>query len=111
MSCARVASASSTKTSRAGPGRTVGWPPRKRPTQSATRALAAAITGVRKRGFMPPLTVARAEKASIKAAGSGSQLHPEETPQGQAGAEGRHHHAGREEDRDQQPEVDRVRRG
>src|SRR3954468_22247467 len=126
MSCARVARASSTKTSRAGPGSTFGWPPRKRPTQSATRALAAAMTGVRKRGFIRRLRVARDEKAAIKAsrretaaasARSGpaaviaSCSNAQEPTQGQAAAERGDKHAGREEDRHEQAEVDRVGRG
>src|SRR5689334_13917064 len=102
MSCARVAIESSTKIWRAGPGSTVGWPPRNSPTISATRAQAAAMMGVRKRGFIRPVRVARARKA---------RLNPEEAAQRETTAERADEHARGQQDRHEQPEVDRVRSG
>src|SRR3954447_18759676 len=131
MTCARVATVSSTKTSRSGFGSTFGCPPRSRPTHSATRALAAAINGVRKRGFKSTAEGSRASYAGPKAptkrrragpaaialerAAAGmatvwSPSDPQEAPQRQPAAERGDRYAGAQEDQDQQLEIDRARR-
>src|SRR4051794_6138506 len=129
---ARVASWSSTKTSRSGPGSQLGWPPRRRPTKNATTALVAAMTGVRKRGFMwsaegsqapygadkaalpndvmPVRQPLSPQRAAAGMATFGRVSNAQEAPQRQPAAERGDRHARAQQDQDQQPEVDRARR-
>src|SRR3954454_12908001 len=103
---ARVASWSSTKTSRSGAGSQLGWPPRRRPTKNATTALVAAMTGVRKRGVMSSAEGSQGPCSGPKGEPSDAQ----EAPQRQPAAERGDRHARAQQDQDQQREVDRARR-